>query len=840
MKQDLVLAFRQWRAHPGFALVTLLTLALGIGGNTAIFSLVHAILLKSLPVADPQQLYRLGDREACCAISGLQTRFSIFSNDLYQRLRAGTPEFAEMAAAEADRLPLSVRGHGAEFAETFTGELVSANYFAAFGIRAWAGRVFQGADDQPGAPPVAVISHHAWEQHYSQDASAIGSTASINGIAVTIAGVAPPGFFGERLGIDEPDFWLPLGAEPRLHGKNALLYHPDQHWLYLIGRLRPGARAAEAEARLNVELKQWWAAQPLPPGGTADAQAMARQHIALTPAGRGIGGMKSEYADALRILTIASGLVLLIACANIANLLLARGMNARAQTSIRLALGAQRPRLVRQALTESIALALAGGALGAVFAWAGTRGLLALAFRGAAYVPIDPRPSALVLAFTFLLSLATGMLFGMLPAWISARFDPIDALRGAGRSSAGGRAWPQRSLVVLQSALSLVLLTGAGLLTKSLGNLENQQYGFAAQDRVVVRVSPSFVGYTPERLYTVYERLRQRLAELPGVRSSSFALYSPMRGGAWSSGIAIEGRTQPAGRGFSSMWDRVAPHYFETVGTPLVRGRAIDESDTPSSRRVAVVNRAFAERYFAGEDPLGKRFRYREGPGADYEIVGVAENARYAMPREPVGPMFFLPYLQMEAGEWADSARARSNYVQDIVLRLDGAAAGLDVEIRRALQNVDPNLSVIRITTFGEQLARNFTRERLIARLTGIFSLLALALACLGLYGVTAYVAAQRTAEIGIRTALGAPRAKVVGLVLGGAMGQIACAAAIGIPASRMAARLLESQVYGVAAGDPASLAEAVLLLFVCALIAGWIPAHRASRVDPMRALRAE
>jgi predicted permease len=840
MNQDFVFALRQLRKNPGFAAVTILTLALAIGANTSIFSLIHAVLLKSLPVTDPQQLYRLGDRDVCCVISGYQTRFSIFSNALYEHLRDHTPDFTELAAAQADRVPFSVRAARSEFPDAFVGEFVSANYFTTFGVRPFAGRLLAASDDAHGAPPVAVMSYHAWEQRYGLDPSIIGASLNFSGAPVTVVGVAAPGFFGESLRTLSADFWIPLGAEPVLRGKSSLTAHPDQHWLYAVGRLRPGTRPSEVEARVNVELRQWWASQPLPPGAAANQEALARQHITLTPAGGGIGGMKNQFAEALKILMAASGLVLLIAGANIAGLLLARGMTARAQTSIRLALGAPRRRLIRQALTESIVLGLAGGAAGIAIAWAGTRALLALAFSGAGFVPVDPRPSLPVLGFTFALSLATGVLFGVLPAWTAARADPIEALRGVNRATdrRGGRL--RQSLVVLQAALSLVLLTGAGLLTRTLGNLENLQYGFAREGRVDVRVSPSFAGYSPERLFVTYQHLQDRLTRIPGVRNSAFTLYTPMRGGAWSSGIALEGRVAEAGRSFSSMWDRVSPHYFEAIGTPLLQGRFIDETDTPTSRRIAVVNRAFAERFFPNQNPLGHRFGFAEGRNPMYEIAGVVENARYTNPRDPVDPMFFLPYLQMTPAEWTSSALARSNYLQDIVLRTDPDARDLDLHIRRALQEVDSNFSVVRIATFGEQVQWNFRGERLIARLTSLFGLLALALAGLGLYGVTAYVVAQRTSEIGIRTALGATRWSVVRMVLSGALLQTACAVAIGIPASFAAARLLASQVYGVSITDPITLSFSVVLLFACALAAGFIPANRASRVDPLRALRSE
>jgi predicted permease len=839
MRQDLVLAWRQLRRQPAFAAAVILTLALGIGANTAVFSLVHAVMLKSLPVADPASIYRLGDRDTCCVISGFQTHYSIFSSSLYQHLRDHTPEFAELAAAQADRNPVALRAGRAEFAESSLAEFVSGNYFTMFGVGAFAGRALSTDDDRPGAPAVAVMGYHVWEQRYGSDPALIGSTVTVSGVPVTIAGVAPPGFFGESLRAESPDLWLPLAAEPLLRGKSALIDHPDQHWLNVLGRLRPGADPAAVEARVNVELRNWWMARPIPPVVVDPAREVARQHVTLTQAGGGVGGMKNQYAEGLRILLATSGLVLLIACANIANLLLARGMSTRMQTSIRLALGAARRRLVRQALTESVALALAGGAAGVLVAWIAARALLSMAFSGAGFVPVDPRPSLPVLAFAMAVSAVTGILFGVLPAWSASRFDPIDALRGAGRTTRAQGRW-QRPLVVAQAALSLVLLTGAGLLAESLGNLENQRYGFARENRVAVRVSPSFAGYSPERLFALYQRLRERLPGIPGVRSASYALYSPMRGGAWSSGIAVEGRAAEPGRSLSAMWNRVGPRFFETVGTPVIRGRALDESDVPTSRRVAVVNRAFAERFFPNQDPVGRSFSFAENRAAPYEVAGVVENARYANPREEPGPMFFLPYLQMLPSEWADSARARSNFVQDIVLRVDSGTRDLEAHVRRALEEVDPNLTVIRMATLEQQVQRNFTTERLIARLTGVFGILALALACLGLYGVTSYAVARRTNEIGIRAALGASRGKVIAMVLKGAMAQAICAVAIGVPAALAAGRLLASQVYGVQTSDPMTLAGAAAVLLVCAMAAGWIPARRASKVEPIEALRAE
>jgi predicted permease len=388
--------------------------------------------------------------------------------------------------------------------------------------------------------------------------------------------------------------------------------------------------------------------------------------------------------------------------------------------------------------------------------------------------------------------------------------------------------------------LSLVLLTGAGLLTRSLRNLESQPYGFETEGRLMVRVNQAFSGYSPERLYQVYQRLRQRLAEVPGVRSASFSLYSPMRGTNWDSNISFEGRPSPAGRddrAYAS-WDRVSPRYFETIGTHLLRGRVIDERDTPNSRRVTVINEAFARKYFPNEDPMGKRFGMETS--ADYEIVGIIEDAKYTNAREPAWPMFFLPYLQMTPADWANSTQARSNYIQDIQLRIGNSGKAMDHRIRQALADVDANLTVLRVQSFDEQVRGNFQRERLIARLTGLFGLLALVLACVGLYGITAYSVARRTSEIGIRTALGATRGNVIKMVLRGALVQIGCGVAIGIPVAIGGGRLLASQLYGIKNYDPLVLGGATLTLLGCAFIAGFLPARRATAIDPIQALRTE
>ncbi|HEV2686901.1 MAG TPA: FtsX-like permease family protein, partial [Bryobacteraceae bacterium] len=526
-----------------------------------------------------------------------------------------------------------------------------------------------------------------------------------------------------------------------------------------------------------------------------DRPNLGKQHIVLAAAGGGVA-IQHETASGLRLLMAISGLVLLIACANLANLLLVRGAAARLQTAIRVALGAPRQRLIRQVLTESVLLAVLGGLAGIFVAFLGTRTILALAFRGAQSIPISPAPSWPVLGFAFLLSLVTGIVFGVAPAWITSHANPIEALRGAGRSTRDRTSLPRKALVVLQVALSAILLIGAGLLTQTLRNLENQNYGFEPRGRAVVRVEPGFTGYTPEKLHGVYQQLDQRLPRIPGGRSAAYSLYSPMRGDNWSNYIAIEGHS-PDERNEAS-FDRVSPHYFETIGTRLVRGRVVGDQDTPTSRFVAVINQAFARQYFPKADPIGKHFGIG-GPerSGDYEIVGIVEDTKYQDARAPAYATFFLPFLQM-VNDPKQTWLVYSHYLGDIELRMAGRPENLEGAVRNALAGVDPNLTVLSVMTMTEQVSRNFNQERLLARLAELFGALALILACVGLYGVTSYTVSRRTNEIGIRMALGADRGNVLALVLRSAFWQVGLGLLVGVPVTLAGGRALASMLYGV------------------------------------------
>jgi len=830
--QDIRYGLRTLGKSPGFTSVAVLTLALGIGANTAIFTLVHAVLLKPLPVAHPEQLYNLGDDQNCCSLGGSQDSFTLFSYPLYKQIRDHTPEFSEIAAFRSHVPKLSVRRSNSDaYAEPFRTQFVSGNYFSTLGVGAFAGRTLTPLDDEPGAPTVAVISYRTWQVRFSADPSVVGRPMILGREPVTVVGVAAPRFFGERLDGDPAELWTPLNSEPKLMPIGSHLNEADDYWLYAIGRLRPAVTSLQAQSHLKSEIQHWIAARPNRSG--YKPEELEEMVLTLTPASGGIRSLQVDYAEPLRFLTVVSAFVLLIACANIANLLLARGTASRGEIAVRVALGASRGRLVQQVVTESVLLALAGGAAGVGLAFLGTRVILLLAFRGSDYVPIEASPSMPVLLFSFVLSIAAGVIFGMAPAWVGSQAGPAETLRGAGRSTTDHSRLPQKALLVLQAALSLILLVGAGLATESLRNLENQRFGFQTVGRLVVQVGSDFGGYAPERLPSLYQELQERVVAIPGVQSASLSMYSPMQGSNWADPISIAGHSAPPGKVFFSSLDSVSAHYFETIGTRLVRGRYIGERDTPTSPRVAVISEAFARKYFPNEEALGQHFGIGDAShSGDYEIVGVVEDAKYIAAREAARATAFLPLLQ--------AREHNSNIFHDIQLLVAGSPQNLEPMIRRTLANVDSNLTVLRVIRFDEQVAENFNSERLVARLTTLYGLLALVLACVGLYGVAAYTVTRRTREIGIRMALGAPSRDILTMMLHMAMSPVMLGLLVGLPLALAGGRAIASELYGVKKYDSAVLVTAVVVLIASSIAAALIPARRAARVDPMTALRYE
>jgi len=844
--QDLRYALRQLRKSPGFTLTAVITLALGIGANAAIFTLVQGILLRSLPVADPSQLYRIGDTDDCCVNGGFVGEngdFDIFSYDLYLHLKHEAPEFQQLAAVEAGQWQWSVR-RGNALPKEMGAEFVTGNYFSTLGLGAYAGRVFSEADDQPSSAPVVVLSYRTWETEFAADPAIVGSTIYIQARPFNVIGIAPRGFFGDRVTDRPAAFWMPVQDEPYVRGDSTILHHMDSNWLYPIGRIKPGTNIGVLQTKLSVALRQWLSTRPVytDNGGS---MIIPKQHVVIVPGGGGIQSMQQETGTGLKMLMILSSVVLLIACANIANLLLARATARRADIAVRMALGASRRAIIRQIITESVLLSCIGGLAGLGVAYAGSRTILALAFPDARNLPIEASPSLTVLGFAFLVSLVTGILFGLAPAWLSSHAQPAEALRGANRSTRDRSSLPQKALVVFQAALSLVLLAGAILMTKSLNNLEHQDFGIATTHRYVLHLDPAGAGYTNDRLPALYREIEDRFSSLPGIANIGLALYSPLEGNNWGECVIQQGHPAPGPNdNCGSTWDRVSTHFLSSIGVPMVRGRDFSDQDTTTSQFVAVVNETFVKRFFPNEDPVGKHFGIDDVKySGSFEIVGVFRDFKMNNPRDPSRPVYLRPLSQRFTGYKEPpivGGETQSMFIDSIIVSFKAPQQDADALIRRTLGSIDPNLTLVDLRSLDAQVAGNFNQERLIARLTSLFGLLALILASVGLYGVMSYFVVRRTSEIGIRMALGATRSSVVRIVLRGVLVQIVLGLVLGIPAALLAGHLMASQLYGVKAYDPLALAGATVVLAICAAFAGFIPARRAASIEPMQALRTE
>jgi predicted permease len=832
-----------WRS-PGFTLAVTLTLALGIGATTAMVTLIQQVMLRPLAVVRPDQLWRVGDAVRCCHWKGYaQNNWSFFSGEAYRHFRANTSSFEQLAALQVGVAELGVRRAGSSGAlETLNGEYVSGNFFATFGISAWRGRVFTDADDQDGAAPVAVMSFHTWKARYGSEPSVIGAPYLLNGHPFTIIGIAPPSFFGAKVaGSGMPDLWLPLATEPSIAGGTSRLNDSRVAWLDLIGRVRPGTSPHALEAQLQAELQQWLGSHEgdmLP----QEKAVLGQQTLHLTAGGAGVSLLRESYEDELRLLLLAALCVLLLASANVANLLLARGIKDRHQTTLRAALGASRARLIAKALVESLTLSVLGGIAGIAVAYAGVTLILQLAFTSPdSWVPVSATPSVPVLLFALAISVITGVVFGTAPAWVTSRAS-MEGLRGGSRSLLGQRHWSQKALVSLQAALSLVLLSAAAMLGQSVRNLERQDFGFDPEGRHLVSINAMLGPHRPEQMAALVRDIETRVRAIPGVRMASPALYAPLSGYSWSHDVQVEHAPDPGPEDDVTVdWTRVAPGFFETLGNRIVAGRPITDEDGASARRVAVINQSFARKFFGRRNPIGQHFgpAPRKNAGL-YEIVGVAADLRYS--GWELGPMYFVPEAQTTHFDETDlqSREVWSHYPYSIVIWAPGNPPGLAGQVKAALAAVDPDLVVYDVRPYSQIIHETFAQENLIATLTSLFGAVGLALAAVGLYGVTAYGVEQRTGEIGVRMALGANRGSVVVMVLREAFWQVGLGLLIGIPAAIAAGYLITSQLFGVVPWDPMMLAGASLLLALATLVAAVIPARRAAGVDPMQALRSE
>jgi macrolide transport system ATP-binding/permease protein len=844
--RDVLYATRRLRSSPGFTFVVIATLALGIGVNTAMFTLVEGFLLRSLPVGDPSSLYRVGDRNTCCYHGNFEYadgNFDLFSNDLYRRFRQAAPEFEQLAAVQAGGSGYTVQ-YGSAAPRPLRTEFVSGNYFNTLGVGAYLGRPLTDADDRPGAAPVLVLSYVAWETEFGRDPSIVGATVYVQRHPFTVAGVAPAGFFGDRIASIPPDLWMPLSAETEIEGANAAVTQPLTAWLYALGRLRPAVQKPALEAKLSSVLRQWMQEWPRfkEHGGAA---IIPRQHVVLARAGGGIQKLQQQSGANLRLLMLLSCVVLLMACANIASLLLARSTARRTDVAVRMALGATRIRIIRQILIESLLLSGAGGIAALAVAWFGAHAILLLAYPEAHNMPLHAEPSWPVMVFTFVVSLLTGTVFSVAPAWMASHAQPSESLRGANIASRDRASIPQRALVILQIAMSVVLLSSTFLLTRSLINLEHQNFGIETSNRYTFQMDLEGAGYTVDRVAGLYRQIEERLGALPGITHVSFARYIPLGGNQWGTCVSLQGESDPGkeDKCFSD-WDRVSAQFLDSVGVPIIRGRGFTAHDAPSSPLVAVVNEAFVKKFFPGKDPIGKHFG-REGAkySSEYEIVGVFSDFVLTDTRAESRPLFLVPNTQRFTGYTSqedDAGEKASMFLNSVILQASGPATDIEMTTKKALAEIDPNLPVFRFVSYDSVVASNFNQERLIARLTSAFGLLSLILASVGLYGVMSYFVTRRTVEIGIRMAIGASRALIVRMVIRGAIAQLVTGLALGIPASLFIGRRMTRLLFHVSGYDPIILGAASMVLAICGIGASFIPAIRAASVDAVRALRSE
>jgi len=826
MFQDLSYGARMLAKSPGFTAVAALSLALGIGANTAIFSLMDAVLLRMLPVRQPEQLVLVNTAQT----TGLENQYSY---PVYEQFRDQQRSFAGIFASSfVDRWNIKTPTPGANGEpESVEGALVSGSYFSVLGVKPAMGRVFTMEDDRaPGGHPVAVISHRYWQRRWAGDPAAIGRTFTLNDTAFTIIGVAPPEFFGVSVG-QAPDLWVPTMMKPQVYpGRNGLTDR-GYTWAQIFGRLKPDVGLQQSQADLNLVFQRMQSQEDISQLSPQRQQEFRSQRIELTPAGKGLSELRRRFSQPLGILMAVVALVLLIACANVANLLLTRAAARRKEIAVRLALGASRLRLIRQLLTESALLAFLGGALGLLFAYWSGGVLLALASTGTSPIPLDISPNPRILAFTIAVSMFTGILFGLAPALRATRVDLTPALKDTAPGSGGNAARYSfitggRLLIVTQVTLSLLLLVGAGLFIRTLRNLKNQDAGFNREQVLIARIDAG--GHKGEQLTDLYRKLFERINALPGARSASFA-FQVFRGG--ESGIcciAIQGAPPlpEADRRVNAGY--VAPKFFETMGTPLLQGRDFNLGDNENAQPVAVINEAAARHYFPDESPIGKRFLWLK---KEIEIVGVVKDAKHYGLREQAPRMFYLPLFQ----------RGRPNFLAARVAGDPmGKGAGIIAALRDEARAVDPKLSLLEITTLSAQVDASLVQERLIATLSGFFGLLALSLSSVGLYGVMSYTVSRRTAEIGIRMALGASAGRVMRMVLRETLLWVALGVALGLGAALATTRWVESLLFGLKPNDPLTIGLAATVLLAVAAVAAYLPARRASRVDPMAALREE
>jgi predicted permease len=861
--QDLRYGFRMLLKQKGLTSVALLSLALGIGANTALFSIVDAMLLKMLPVKEPERLvlfrsvapqeFSVGSYNGSSRRdeeTGLVNRTS-FAYQTYQRLREQQGPMSDIFAFGNVGLNVTADGQ----ANVANGQAVTGNYYAALGVQPALGRLLTDEDDKPGAPPVAILSHRYWQKRFGGDAAVVGKQINLNNVPFTVIGVSTKGFDGAGGVGTTQDVTIPVTLEPQLYADKQRSYMNGAGvwWLRIMGRLQPGVTHEQAQAQLENTFLQsvlehraarQAAAKASGSNAISDLDPKQYPHLVADPGGQGEMFRRRYYAPSLYLLLGVVGLVLLIACANVANLLLSRAAGRQKEIGLRIALGASRWRLIRQLLTESVLLSILGGFLGIIFAIWIKDGLIAVSlWGGQGMSSLEPRLDWRVLGFTLALSLLTGIVFGLAPAWRTTRVDLTPSLKDSGRgSSAVHRSLLSRGLVVVQVALSLLLLVGAGLFVRTLLNLQRVDPGFNTQNLLLFEVQPSLIGYKDDKLRQIYGQISERLEAIPGVQGVTFSRMALLSQSSSSSSVFLrealnatpdsEGRIKPSGEGYRHV---VRENFLQAMGIPLLAGRAFGPQDDTNSPKVVVVNQTFANTFFPNQSAIGKRFTYDTKKPDELEIIGVCKDAKSTSQRDDVPPTVYSSYRQ-------ERPQAGATFE----VRTTGDPSATIASVRSVMREIEPNLPVMNVKSQVEQADETLRMERLFAKLLTLFALLAQQLAAIGLFGVLAYTVSQRTHEIGIRMALGADRASVLRMIVKQGMTLAVLGVILGLVGSYVLTRYLESWIglskmlFGVKVSDPLTYGLIALLLTVVALIACYIPARRATKVDPLVALRYE
>ncbi len=837
LRQDVGYAARVLRKSPAFASVAILSIALGVGANTAIFSVIDAVMLKSLPVRDPGQLVTVGDPTRVSSRSQGSGRTDIFSYPFYERFRESNGVFSDVyGSGRSEQLDVAFpdgKAAGSATDRSPRGRFVTGNFFSVLGVQALIGRSFTDTETRvPASAPVVVISYGYWERQFARNPAIVGQNLTINRSAFTVIGVTPRDFFGDIVGAPT-DVWIPITMEAQANPGHDYLKTTNVSWLMLMGRLKPGVSLQQAAARVKVVVPQILKEQFQSIDSAEGLREVLKQKVEVSPGAKGFSRLRKQFSMPLMTLMGIVGLVLLICCSNVANLQLVRAVSRGREMGLRIAVGAGQARLVRQLLTESLLVAFAGGAVGLLLAWWGSALLVRLESQSAV-MPIDIHVDAPVLLFTALVSIAAGFVFGLAPAWKTTRLDVVSSLKTSKSGQADGftRAFG-KLLILSQIVFSVMLLVLAGLFIRTLRNLESVDVGYNRDGLVLAEIDSTAGGYKDSQVNQLTRNIIDHLEQIPGVQSASVSENGLFSGTYSGSDVQVEGFTATKLADLNNSSDRVGPNYFQVVGTPVLAGRGIGPEDTETSPPVAVINESMAHFYFQKNNPIGRHIF--NGDGKDrvaLTIVGVVRDAKQENLREATPRRFYMAYLQHRDKDPIDAI--------NFEIRTGPGAGNIVETVRRTIKAVNPSLPILSIKSADDLIGNDLTQERMIAKLSGFFGALALTLAAIGLYGVMSYITARRTMEIGIRFALGAPRSSVMGMVLKDTLRLVAAGLAIGIVASAFIARLFASGLFGLAAFDPLTSVSAACVITIAAAIAAYLPAWRASRVDPMVALRHE